>query len=223
MRIVSISDTHNHHPSLQIPEGDVLVHAGDATSRGTVQEIADFLAWFAGQPHARKILVAGNHDWGFQRETEAVRDLLAGHPGITYLEDGGTRIDGVRFWGSPWQPWFCDWAFNLPRGGDALREKWSRIPLDCQVLITHGPPQGVLDRTPDRYDRMGRHVGCEDLQARLAAVKPRIHIFGHIHCGYGVTVSGGTTYLNASVCDENYRPINRPIIADLEAARVTTS
>ena len=210
MRLVCISDTHNTQKAMRLPEGDVLIHAGDATGQGLSLEVQRFLAWFESQPHPHKILIAGNHDWLFQRHPDMATQLLAAHPGITYLQDSGVEIEGVRFWGSPWQPWFCDWAFNLPRKGQALREVWNKIPLDTDALITHGPPHGVLDQV-----HSGEHLGCEELKIRLSAVKPRVHVFGHIHDSYGVARSKATTFINASTCTEEYRALNRPIVVDI--------
>ena len=216
MRLVCISDTHMAHKGFSLPDGDVLIHAGDATSTGTSDEVARFLAWFASQPQRHKILIAGNHDWLFQRFPDMSDQLLAEHPGITYLEDSGTEIEGVKFWGSPWQPWFLDWAFNLPRKGARLREVWNKIPIDIDVLITHGPPFGIQDQVHG-----GEHLGCEEMKIRLATVKPRVHIYGHIHDGYGVAQSKATTYINACTSTEAYRALNRPIVVDLTAKVVT--
>lgn len=210
MRLVCISDTHNQHKGISLPEGDVLIHAGDATGNGDFREIASFLSWFESRPHPNKILIAGNHDWGFEREPDITALLLKDHPGITYLQDSGCRIGGVRFWGSPWQPWFCDWAFNLPRNGARIREKWNLIPVETDVLVTHGPPHGVLDNLMH-----GGRAGCEELTIRLASIHPKVHVFGHIHWGYGQRTTGDTTYINASICDESYRPVNAPIVFDL--------
>lgn len=215
MRLVCISDTHNSHKGLRLPEGDILIHAGDATSQGLTLETERFLGWFSAQPHRYKIFVAGNHDWLFQRHPEMAAQLLAAHPDITYLQDSGIEIEGVKFWGSPWQPWFHDWAFNLPRGGSAIREIWNKIPISTEVLITHGPPHGILDQV-----RGGTHLGCEELKLRLAAVRPRVHVFGHIHDAYGVARSNTAVYVNGCSCDENYRPTHRPIVLDLNPESV---
>jgi predicted phosphohydrolase len=215
MRLVFISDTHTHR-DFRVPEGDVLVHAGDATGAGTLPEVRAFLAWFSSLPHSRKIFIAGNHDWLFQREPDTVRALLADHPDLVYLQDSGVAVDGVRFWGSPWQPEFMAWAFNLPRQGARIREAWNRIPVDTDVLITHGPPHGVLDQVQG-----GEHLGCEELRIRLGALRPRIHIFGHIHDGYGVLRSGSCLFVNASICDEHYRPVHDPIVVELGRSRIT--
>lgn len=223
MRLVCISDTHMAHRGFSLPDGDVLIHAGDATSSGVSGEVERFLDWLGSQPHPHKILIAGNHDWLFQRHPDMAAQLLAKYPGITYLQDSGVEIGGVKFWGSPWQPWFCDWAFNLPRKGQGLRNVWNLIPVDTDVLITHGPPHGILDQVTGSLDFSGQaeHLGCEELLTRLAAVKPRVHIFGHIHGSYGVARSRITTYINACTCTEQYRALNRPIAVDLTAKRTS--
>jgi predicted phosphodiesterase len=214
MRIVFLSDTHNHH-DFGIPAGDVLVHAGDATGTGTVAQVERFLQWFAALPHRRKLFIAGNHDWLFQRQPDLAASMLAEYPGIDYLQDSGVQVDGLGFYGSPWQPEFCQWAFNLPRRGQGLRDAWARIPEAVDVLITHGPPHGLLDQV-----RGGEHLGCEELSVRVAAARPRIHVFGHIHDSYGVARQGPTLFINASVCDEAYRPGNRPVVVEVEGDRI---
>jgi Icc-related predicted phosphoesterase len=128
----------------------------------------------------------------------------------------------VRFWGSPWQPWFHDWAFNLPRG-PKLREVWDRIPADTDVLVTHGPPRGILDRTI-----VGDEVGCDDLRDAVARVRPRVHVFGHIHEARGTHRVGPTLFVNACSCTLDYEPNNAAIVVDLpedrsEAASVVAS
>ena len=141
--------------------------------------------------------------------------------GVTYLQDQGEMIEGLSIWGSPWQPWFYDWAFNLARGPQ-LAEKWAMIPNGIDIVVTHGPPMGILDRT----DR-GEHVGCADLRDQMAILRPRLHVFGHIHEGYGQvvkqvwrrddpTVSDDTIYVNAANCTVQYRVENPPIVVDLE-------
>ena len=205
MRIVCISDTHNQRPT--IPDGDVLIHAGDSTSQGYMTEIDRFNKWLGTLPHKHKIIIAGNHDFGF--ETDAV-EAEACITNAIYLRDASVTIDGVTFYGSPWQPTFHNWAFNLPRGSK-LKEVWSRIPMCTEVLITHGPPAGILDRCQD-----GRIVGCQDLRDRLSQLpKLKLHIFGHIHEAYGTYEMNGVTYINASSCTLVYRATNPPIVYDL--------
>jgi predicted phosphohydrolase len=206
MRVVCLSDTHDLHDRLDVPDGDVLVHAGDFTMSGREAQIRAFDAWLGGLPHRHKIVVAGNHDWLFEREPEKARSLLT-H--AVYLQDSDTTVAGLRFWGAPWQPWFFDWAFNLRRGPD-LAAKWALIPQGVDVLITHGPPLGVLDVT----DR-GEHVGCEDLLEALERVRPRLHVFGHIHESYGRVDADGRVSVNASNCSLEYRPVNPAVVVDL--------
>lgn len=207
-RIVCISDTHNQQGRFKVPGGDILIHAGDLTGRGTLPEVAAANEWLGRLPHKDKIVIAGNHDFLFEREGALARSLVTN---ATYLQDSLVEVQGLKIWGSPWQPWFYDWAFNLPRG-EALRQKWEMIPDGIDILVTHGPPMGILDRT----DR-GEHVGCEDLReivARMSA-SPRLHVFGHIHEAYGIHRTEGTTFVNASVCDLGYRPTNKPVVIDL--------
>ena len=207
MRLVAISDTHGRVADLELPAGDVLVHAGDATMGGTLDEVESFSRWFSARPHRHKVFVAGNHDRLFQLHRDLAQRILG--PAITYLRDSPAIIEGIMFYGSPWTPWFNDWAFNLERGVQ-IRERWDRIPYSTEVLVTHGPPAGVLDRTgPGKPSK-----GCEDLGRRLNVVKPRLHLFGHIHGGHGVEVRAHTTFGNASVCDEEYRPVNQPLCFD---------
>lgn len=206
MRIVCLSDTHNLHDRITVPEGDLLIHAGDATMRGTLEEIVVFDAWLASLPHRHKVVVAGNHDFLFEREPALARQLLRS---AVYLQDSGVELDGLELWGSPWQPWFFDWAFNLRRGAP-LREKWDLIPESTDVLITHGPPHGILDRVDG-----GELVGCEELLQAILRCRPRLHVFGHIHEGYGQEKRDGVTFVNASNCNRAYRPVNPPVVVDL--------
>lgn len=210
-RFICISDTHNRHEQIIIPEGDVLVHAGDATVRGTLGEIEDFLAWFSAQPHKYKIFIAGNHDWLFEIDNKFAR-LLTANFNITYLQDSAVEIEGLKIYGAPWQPRFFDWAFNLNRGAE-IAEKWKLIPLDTDVLITHGPPHGILDEVPRLYSH--ENTGCEELRKKVDTIKPRLHVFGHIHCGYGARKLFGTKFINAATCDEQYEPTQPPIVVDL--------
>lgn len=214
MRIVCISDTHNCNEQITVPDGDLLIHSGDATTIGTTEEIRRFNHWFTGLPHKNKIFVAGNHDWLFEREPESAQRLL--DPSIIYLQDSTVEIDGLKIYGSPWQPRFFDWAFNLMRGPE-LAEKWKLIPKDIDVLITHGPPHGILDEVPRKWGI--ENTGCEELRKRVEEIaehrRLKFHVFGHIHCGYGTHEEFGVEFVNASNCDEQYHPTQPPIVIDL--------
>ena len=207
MRIVAISDTHTLHTGLNVPDGDVLIHAGDLTNHGSLDDVRNFNKFLGTLPHPHKIVIAGNHDFCFQRWREDAEALLTN---AIYLEDSGLNIDGVYFYGSPWQPWFYDWAFNLSRGIE-IRQKWDLIPEKTDVLITHGPPFGIGDRT-----LRGEQVGCRELLEVVEHVQPRVHIFGHIHEGYGITHTSHTQFINASTCDIRYKPVNMPLVFDLD-------
>ena len=207
MKIVCIADTHNQLSKVDVPDGDVLIIAGDVTGRGTVYETFLFHMDVLKLPHEYKILVAGNHDWFFtERDNPYWLDI---QKQLIYIEDSGCTIDGIKFWGSPWQPEFCNWAFNLPRG-EALKAKWDLIPEDTDVLITHGPPFGILDKT-----NREENVGCEELRKRVDAISPKFHVFGHVHNAYGTLGVGKTVFINASICTESYEPINLPIVFEV--------
>lgn len=174
---------------------------------GTLLEIAAAGQWLREQPHRHKCIIAGNHDWAFQEDPEhAIAVLGDGKDGLTYLRDKEATLGVLRIYGSPWQPSFCDWAFNLKRG-EALARVWDRIPSGLDVLVTHGPPRGILDRVDD-----GRHEGCDDLLAAVLEKKPRLHVFGHIHEAHGIFKNEHTTFVNASI---GYRREHRPVIIDL--------
>ena len=205
MRLVLLSDTHQMHDRIVIPDGDILVHAGDFCSYGTVEEARKFADFIQSLPHRHKVVIAGNHDRCLELELDLGFEIFKN---CHYLLDSGVEIEGLHFWGSPWQPWFFDWAFNLQRG-PALRAKWDLIPRNTDILVTHGPPRGILDRTFANED-----VGCDDLRAAVERIRPRLHVFGHIHEGYGEIVVGNTKFINASNCTSWYDPTNLAIVVD---------
>lgn len=209
-RIVCLSDTHNCNEQIAVPDGDILIHAGDATNRGSIPEIIAFNNWFANLPHRYKIFVAGNHDWLFETNNSFARTLL--NSKILYLQDSFVNIEGLKIYGSPWQPRFYDWAFNLMRGAE-LAEKWKLIPNDTDILITHGPPHGILDEVPRQL--WIENTGCEELRKKVEQIRPKAHIFGHIHCGYGQKEEFGVKFINASNCDEEYNPTQPPIVFEI--------
>jgi len=209
-----MSDTHLCHEDrgdpwkIPVPPGDLVIHAGDGTFEGSVSEIQRWLEWFSGLPHTHKVMIAGNHDWLFERVQTLARSMLP--KGVVYLQDQMVEIGGLKIYGAPWTPMFMDWAFNLDRG-HRLREKWNLIPRGIDVLVTHGPPYGILD-----LNYHGEHVGCKDLRDVIERVRPRLHVFGHIHGAHGVMAYGGATYVNASVVNEAYKPVWKAFTIDLE-------
>jgi len=148
-----------------------------------------------------------------------VKNLIAEYPDITYLDDEGYEYMGLKFWGSPIQPWFHDWAFNRLRG-EKIKAHWDLIPLDTDILITHGPPRGLGDRILPTFERYNENpnVGCDDLLAKVLEVKPKVNVFGHIHEGYCEYTHPVVEkrFINASSLNANYEPINAPIIIDIE-------
>ncbi len=205
MTIVAISDTHGlHHRIRNIPEADIIIHAGDVSNYGEEMQVKDFLKWFSALPHPHKIFIAGNHDFFFEREKEIfIKRIIPEN--VIYLNDSGCEINGIRFWGSPITPEFMDWAFNRKRGTD-IQKHWKLIPKNTDMLITHGPPFGKLDATTNHF-----RTGCEDLLKTVYDIKPRYHIFGHIHESYGMTYNEDTAFINACILDERYRIKNAPV------------
>ncbi len=201
MRLVIISDTHGRHDLIgNLPDGDVLVHAGDFMNSGLyAEEIISFNRWLGEQPITQRVVCGGNHDRLFQHAPQQARALLTN---ALYLENSGVSIDGVSFWASPYTPIFLNWAFMYPRG-PAANQYWDQIPADLDVLITHGPPYGILDQTAPG----GEHLGCVELLKAVQAKKPKIHIFGHIHGGAGTFENGDTRFINAAYLNERYRPV----------------
>lgn len=234
MRFVAVSDTHLAQPEL--PGGDVLLHAGDLTYRGTLPEVSGAACWLEEQKkkYRHVIVIAGNHDWLFQNEPSLARQIMK-ERGLLYLEDSGLTLEGstvlngeiapgpgrVTIYGSPWQPWFNDWAFNLYRG-KPMKEKWDMIPSGLDILMTHGPPYEILDGVgrfdedvyPEDDSVFIKHVGCENLLEAVRRVKPKVHVFGHIHASHGRIERDGTTFINASIMNEVYDPERKPWVFD---------
>ncbi|PTB92429.1 metallophosphoesterase [Marinobacter sp. B9-2] len=212
MRIVCISDTHSRHREIpDIPDGDILVHAGDCTGSGSLPALDEFTQWFGSLPHSRKILIAGNHDFSFEKYPAWSREMCE-KSGILYLQDEQLTINGLVFFGSPWTPLYKQMAFNADE--TKMFEVRAGIPDSTNVLITHGPAWRVLDYVP----RDSEHAGCFPLAKRIdELLELRVHVCGHIHegYGYGVRESDGLTFVNASSCDGHYRPINPPITIDI--------
>jgi Calcineurin-like phosphoesterase len=227
-RIVCMSDTHGKHFDIPyLPPGDLLVHAGDLTKVGETSSVEDLSRYFQQQQDLggfrEVVCIAGNHDITFHPDyyhKTWSRHIRSFDPfetrqalqNCTYLEDSSARvINGqIAVYGSPWTPNFFQWAFNLKRG-DQLGEMWNRIPTDTDVLVTHGPPHGRGDVTLHSGP-----FGCKNLLQEIQQrVKPRLHICGHIHEGYGTSYDGHTLYVNASTLDIGYEAVNPVIVIDL--------
>jgi predicted phosphodiesterase len=215
MKLTIISDTHTKHRYCEndLPGGDLLIHAGDFMNSGyNPTEAMEFFKWFDEiDNYDFKVFIAGNHDRWMQDKTEEAKGILTGYKTIEYLEDDwmtvgdsdphDPNVKTAKIYGSPWQPEFYNWAFNLPRNGEELKSKWDMIHEDTDILITHGPAWGFLD---DVEGNRNVHLGCELLAERIKQIKPKIHICGHIHSGHGHYYDGHTHYFNASVLNERY-------------------
>jgi Icc-related predicted phosphoesterase len=245
MKVVLISDTHTRHKHLTtkafkpgLPDGDLLIHAGDFTGVGQKGEVIRFVEWAENQASRYThgvVFIAGNHERSFDpkyfREHEdsdlwddlshlkkptwlrnILSDLEPGRSSVTYLENQEIVLGGFKIWGSPITPWFYGerWAFNKQRGAD-IKEVWDKIPSDTDIVVTHGPVVGRHDYIPSE----GKYVGCEELKNRIEEIKPKLHVCGHIHEGHGEIMAGGVVYVNASICDRFYDPVNKPIVVNL--------
>lgn len=213
-KVLCISDTHSKHnliPKEWLEPADIIIHAGDISNVGSFLDIEHFCMWFSSlDQYKHKIFIAGNHDWSFQTSPDHTADILSRFPNVTYLQDSSVTVEGLKIYGSPWQPEFCDWAFNLPRNGEQLEEKWNAIDVDTDILITHGPAWGMLDIIPGNL-----RVGCEILTEKIKNSKVRTLICGHIHHSYGEMMRDWVHYINAATLNERYEVQNPPIIFEI--------
>lgn len=211
IKVCAISDTHNMHDYLTIPECDILIHAGDWTGQGKFGEVKQFAEWLNEQPAKHIVVVPGNHELYFEKMLPDSRKWITDYcPKAHVLIDEEVTIEGLKIWGSPISPEFCDWAFNRFRGAD-IKKHWDLIPENLDILITHGPAYQLLDYAPQC-----NHVGCQDLFDEIVVKQPRVHIFGHIHYSHGQKHFNNTTHYNASICTESYRPINPVTVFELD-------
>lgn len=205
MKICILSDTHFKHQNIIIPQCDVLIHCGDFTNVGGINEINQFMNWFSNQHQCKhKIIIAGNHDLLFEKEASFARTLVPDN--VYYLCNETIIIDNVKFYGTPYQPNFFPqhWAFNLD--SDKLSVNYNMIPIDIDVLITHCPPAGILDIT-----RRGEPVGSYELFDKVIQTSVKLHCFGHIHNGYGILERHNKTFINGSILDDRYYITNKPV------------
>ena len=193
MLLTLLSDTHGLHRELSqaVGSGDLIIHAGDITEYGTAEELEDFTDWFSGLPFKTKVFIAGNHDLVLEEGAGLAHRRAKLPPGTHYLENETLTLGGLKIWGSPCSPYFMGMAFNKRRG-EEIRQVWQKIPQDTDILVTHTPPFGVLDGG----------LGCEELSDRLLKVKPKMHVFGHVHGEYGLQESGKTKFINAALAGE---------------------
>jgi Icc-related predicted phosphoesterase len=214
MKVVAVSDFHMR--DIETPPADLLIVAGDMTFKGTKSELSWFTDWLHRQPQKHKIWIAGNHELGLEHDPQAASGIAAATNSI-YLNDSSTSVEGVTIYGSPITPWFFDWAFNRHRGEEILKH-WRKIPEGLDILITHGPPFGILDLASSN-----EHAGCADLLETISTTlrkPPRLHIFGHIHSSYGQATllrhdKQNVQLMNVSTCDDQYEPTHAPMIFEM--------
>lgn len=231
IKIVCISDTHAKQiPDADMPEGEILVHAGDITNNGKMTQLAQMSAWLkhlADTKYEHVICIAGNHDFlldAFRkedREEELKEGFFKGR--VHYLRDEALWLNfpgrhTIKFWGTPWT--ICgDWAFSEMNQWHR-RAYFNKIPLDTDVLISHGPPYSILDRCVNGAHGVGS-VGDLELLGAVERVRPLVHCFGHIHDGAGITKIGRTTFVNAAVTrvkptqEDPYPLGNPPIVVEI--------
>lgn len=209
MKITIISDTHLDYSLLDLKSADILIHCGDID----VYEQSDlwqFNNWLKKQPFKYIIVIGGNHDKYLEKQ--GMKSIQKSLTNAIYLENSGIEINGIKFWGSPMTPTFMNWSFMCER--DKIFKYWDMIDSDTKVLITHGPPYRTLDYTSYNYSK-DHNVGCEALLERVKLLKPIIHCFGHIHYCYGTFKDKNTNFINASLMNEGYALVNKPIVVEI--------
>jgi len=211
MVIVAISDTHGEHNNISLPEGDVLIHCGDA-ELSSVRRMNEFADWMGELPHKHKLFVPGNHDTFVEQllsNNEKVVYEIFNRKKIHLLIDESIIINDIKFYGTPWTPEFCNWSFMKEER--ELCHIFKKIPKDTNVLITHGPASTVLDTISPTHK--GYHLGSKALYVQYERLnKLKFHFFGHIHGGYG----NKDIFYNCSVLDENYQYTNRPVKVSID-------
>ena len=215
MQLLLISDTHGQTEALlpllrseKYAQAHCLIHCGDVTRYGSRKGLKKFADHLSDFKDLHKIVIAGNHDFCFEKHPDESRHILS-DAGIMYLEDEAIEVSGVTFYGIPWTPQFGNWAFmDTP---DNLAERWSHVPYGTDVLISHGPPRGILDMT-----HFGERAGGIEHRTVVSSIRPKLNVFGHIHETYGKEHYMGVDYINACLVNFHYEMVNQPVLYDLE-------
>lgn len=202
MKIVNISDTHGCHRELELPKGDMLLHAGDICNRGNKEHVEDFINWFDALNFKYKIFIRGNHDWNLENDCSLIPKKLP--DSIIYLDNTSCHIEGIHIFGCPYQ------------SEDTL-QNWEHIPNDTDIIISHNPPFHIQDKAPN-----GLHRGSVSLREKVFQVRPRLHMFGHIHVSYGFQKINDITFINPSNYQASLDMIRRdPIIFDYNTSSIS--
>jgi Icc-related predicted phosphoesterase len=217
MKIVAISDTHGFHNKLTVPDGDMLICAGDFSMKAKALDVQEFAEWFNKQPHEFKVIVAGNHDMACEPWNDWTHETFL--PAV-YLNHEEATVGGLRIFGSPFSSSIYEpspWSFDYNPKGPRSEALWSQIPDHLDILITHGPPKGILDKVAKTHPREDANVGDVNLLYHVKRALPRAHVFGHIHEGAGAYESDcwTTKFYNACICDAKYKPTNPVTVFNL--------
>ena len=215
LQIVALSDSHNATKRVEIPDGDILIHAGDFSFQGIASEIQDFIEWMKEQPHKHKLWIAGNHELGIEDFPDNA-NVIDNETNSTYIHDKVIEIEGLKFLGCNFTPEFNNWAFNLTERQSKIY--WENAP-EADVVVCHGPPYGILDSVTPEY-KHHRPLGCIHFKNYLERVKPKVAIFGHIHGGFGHETikwndDSETECFNVSVMNEQYQLTNPVTIIEI--------
>lgn len=222
MKLVIISDNHSNY-DFEVPDGDVLIHCGDFSFKGDLPEVLDFILWFESQPHKNKIFIYGNHELGPERDYYNITDMIEEGTGAECVHNirAPIDIDGITFWGSSFTPSFRNWAFM--KDEEQRKRYWCKAPSNVDVLVTHGPPYGLLDTVDGLEIEPGKleNLGCKYQREYIERVKPKLVAFGHIHDSAGqMTLKHwdsphDTICVNAALMDEKYKLTNEPIVVEI--------
>lgn len=208
MKIVALSDVHNRWHNLVIPECDLLISAGDYSFHGEPHVVKSFHEWLNIQPAREIISVQGNHETGVEENFDKAKQIaFDACPRAYFMDEGLVELNKIKIWCSAITPNFFNWAWNRARG-EEIRKHWDLIPDDTNILVTHGPPHGILDMTYFVDGTPRDQVGCQDLLEVVKRIKPDLHVFGHIHRSHGQHHEDGTSFYNVAICDDMYCPTN---------------
>lgn len=203
-KIWHISDTHGYHNLLKVPNKiDIVIHSGDESNYYEIykneKECREFIEWFSNLNISHKILIAGNHSAFISTYPKEFKKLCK-EKGIIYLENSLAEIDGIKIWGSPYTPTFFNWYFMKAR--DKMYKIWDNIPEDIDILVTHTPPKGCLDLSYNREHKL-EYRGCSNLLKNVFRVKPKLHLFGHIHSMSDILNAGQMQLANLNTIFSN--------------------
>lgn len=222
-KICCISDTHNNHSNIKIESCDIVIHAGDGTNFGRESEVKSLINWLSECDATYKIYVPGNHDIGLEKNIEEYSTWFK-DAGIMLLNERSVVVDGfsvhdhheyeLKIYGCPITPRFGSWAFMANRGMD-INKHWDKIDDSIDILVTHGPPYGMLDSVPHHIEMVER-VGCEMLIKAVERVKPKLHVFGHVHESAGSCKFDNVEFVNAAQCNEYNALVHKPIYVNLK-------